>query len=108
MLVFLTKAGRRWTVKVLGVLLLASVASQVYWSQADPTHAYYGTDSRIYQPLAGAVLALVVHRLPLGGGRRSGDRRAGRARGLPVPEQRDPRRRPFVARASRPRWPPSR
>jgi peptidoglycan/LPS O-acetylase OafA/YrhL len=69
-LLFLTKAGRRWTVKVLGLLLLASVASQVYWAQADPTHAYYGTDSRIYQPLAGAVLALVVHRLPLGGGRR--------------------------------------
>ena len=69
-LVALTKAGRRWTVKVLAVLLLASVASQLYWAQADPTHAYYGTDARIYQPLAGAVLALVVHRLPLGGGKR--------------------------------------
>jgi peptidoglycan/LPS O-acetylase OafA/YrhL len=70
LLLFLTKAGRRWTVKVLGVLLLASVAAQVYWSQADATHAYYGTDARIYQPLAGVVLALVVHRLPIGGGRR--------------------------------------
>ncbi len=70
LLLLLTKAGRRWTVRVLGVLLLASVSSQVYWAQADPTHAYYGTDARIYQPLAGAVLALVVHRLPLGGGRR--------------------------------------
>ncbi|HEX6150495.1 acyltransferase family protein [Nocardioides sp.] len=69
-LVLTIKAGRRWAVKVLALLLLASVASQLYWSQADPTHAYYGTDARIYQPLAGAVLALVVHRLPLGGGRR--------------------------------------
>ncbi|MGH3345855.1 MAG: acyltransferase family protein [Nocardioides sp.] len=69
-LLLLTKVGRRWAVKVLAVLLLASVASQLYWAQADPTHAYYGTDARIYQPLAGAVLALVVHRLPLGGGKR--------------------------------------
>ena len=69
-LLLLMKVGRRWTIRVLGLLLLASVASQVYWSQIDPTHAYYGTDARIYQPLAGVVLALVVHRLPLGGGRR--------------------------------------
>ena len=68
-LLLLMKAGRRWTIRVLGLLLLASVASQVYWSQADATHAYYGTDARIYQPLAGVVLALVVHRLPRGGGR---------------------------------------
>ncbi len=69
-LLVLMKAGRRRAITVLGLLLLASVAAQLYWAQADATHAYYGTDARIYQPLAGAVLALGVHRLPRGGGRR--------------------------------------
>ncbi|QZY28250.1 acyltransferase family protein [Nocardioides coralli] len=68
----LTRTGRRVTVAVLAALMLASVGAQLVWAQVDPTHAYYGTDARIYQPLAGAVLALVVHRLPVGGGRRWG------------------------------------
>jgi peptidoglycan/LPS O-acetylase OafA/YrhL len=63
LLLLLTRAGRRWTFVVLVGTLLASVAAQVVWAQVDPTHAYYGTDARIYQPLAGSVLALLlVHR----------------------------------------------
>jgi peptidoglycan/LPS O-acetylase OafA/YrhL len=69
-LLFTFRAGRRWAVGILTALMVASVGSQLYWSQVDTTHAYYGTDARIYQPLAGAVLALIVHRLPLGGGKR--------------------------------------
>lgn len=63
LLLLLTRAGRRWTLVVLVGTLLASVAAQVVWAQVDPTHAYYGTDARIYQPLAGSALAvLLVHR----------------------------------------------
>ncbi len=63
----LSKRGRRWTGVVLLAVLLASVGAQLFWAEADPTHAYYGTDARIYQPLAGSLLALLVfgrgHRL---------------------------------------------
>ena len=45
------------------VLLLASVAAQLFWAQVDADHAYYGTDARLYQLLAGSVLALGLHRL---------------------------------------------
>ena len=60
LLLLLTRAGRRWTLAVLVGTLLASVAAQLVWAQLDPSHAYYGTDARIYQPLAGSVLALLL------------------------------------------------
>ncbi|MEM7273460.1 MAG: acyltransferase family protein [Actinomycetota bacterium] len=44
---------------VLGGLALASVGAQLYWQSRDPIRAYYGTDARLYQILAGAVLATV-------------------------------------------------
>ncbi|HYH35105.1 MAG TPA: acyltransferase family protein [Nocardioides sp.] len=69
LLLLLTRVGRRWTVRVLTVLLLASVASQLFWAQADPDHAYYGTDARLYQLLAGSLLALGLHRLARPGSR---------------------------------------
>lgn len=43
---------------VILVLAAASVAAQVYWAGADPTRAYYGTDAKLYQILAGAALAM--------------------------------------------------
>ncbi|VXB00489.1 acyltransferase family protein [Nocardioides sp. AX2bis] len=43
-----------------GVLIAASVASQLYWAQVDPTRAYFGTDARLFQLLAGAVLAVAL------------------------------------------------
>lgn len=56
--------ARRWgrvAVPVcLGALMLASMASQLYWSGADQVHAYYGTDARLYQMLAGALFASVL------------------------------------------------
>ncbi len=75
LLLLLTRVGRRWTAAVLLALLLASVAAQLVWAQVDATHAYYGTDARIYQPLAGSLLALVV----FGRGDRLADRRWGPA-----------------------------
>jgi peptidoglycan/LPS O-acetylase OafA/YrhL len=56
---FGAKFARRLTV-VLAVLLVASVASQVYWSNVEPNHAYYGSDARLYQLLAGVLLALAL------------------------------------------------
>ena len=66
LLVLLTRASRRWRGALpaaITVLLLLSLASQLYWARADANHAYYGTDARLYQLLAGAILAVVVRRL---------------------------------------------
>ena len=65
----LIAASRRrpWALPVgLGVLAALSVASQLYWMTADPNHAYYGTDARLYQLLAGALLAVLVRSRPTG------------------------------------------
>jgi peptidoglycan/LPS O-acetylase OafA/YrhL len=52
---------RRWALLAgLCGLMTASIGCQVYWLSADPVHAYYGTDSRLYQLLAGAVLAVLL------------------------------------------------
>jgi peptidoglycan/LPS O-acetylase OafA/YrhL len=56
---FGAKFARRLAV-VLSVLFVASVASQLYWSGAEPNHAYYGSDARLYQLLAGVLLALAL------------------------------------------------
>jgi len=63
LLLLLTRRGRRWTVGVLAALCAASVVAQLVWAQVDTDHAYYGTDARLYQLLAGSLLALVLHRL---------------------------------------------
>ncbi len=57
----LVALGRWWRHAVpAGLLVLASVsiASQLFWAAQDETNrAYYGTDARLYQLLAGALLA---------------------------------------------------
>ena len=45
---------------VLGVLIAASVTSQVLWGRIDPTYAYFATDARLFQLLAGAALAVAL------------------------------------------------
>ncbi len=48
---------------LLGVLItfgVASVASQLYWAQVDPTRAYFATDARLFQLLAGAAVAVAL------------------------------------------------
>jgi peptidoglycan/LPS O-acetylase OafA/YrhL len=51
---------RRWTAVRTAVAGLAAVSLAWAWLQstADPVRAYYGTDARVYQLLAGALLAL--------------------------------------------------
>jgi peptidoglycan/LPS O-acetylase OafA/YrhL len=63
LLLVLARVGRRrgWVMPaVLGGLLVASLGAQLYWAQVDANHAYYGTDARLYQLLAGAVLTVVL------------------------------------------------
>lgn len=59
--------GRPWIIPAgLAALIAASVALQVYWSGRGTNLAYYRTDARLYQLLAGALLAIVIaqgHRL---------------------------------------------
>ena len=66
-LVGLLALGRRWarpavTTAGLALLLVASVATQQYWSSRSPLRAYYGTEARVYQMLAGATLAWLLSR----------------------------------------------
>jgi peptidoglycan/LPS O-acetylase OafA/YrhL len=63
LLLCLVRAGRRRPrLPVLGLLALCalSVMAQVLWSARDVNHAYYGTDARAYQLLAGAVVAYAL------------------------------------------------
>ena len=62
-LVALKKWWRPALVTGIGVLFLASVGAQLWWMHADANHAYYGTDARIYQPLAGVLAAIAWRHL---------------------------------------------
>lgn len=46
----------------LAVAMLASLTAQFVLAAGDPLRAYYGTDTRLYQLLAGTTLAAVLHR----------------------------------------------
>lgn len=50
---------------VVGVsaIIGASVAAQLWWAHHDSLHAYYGTDSRLYQPMAGVLAAIAWRHL---------------------------------------------
>ena len=61
LLIGLAKGERRRpgiTVKVLLGLFALSVAAQVGWAFVDANHAYYGTEARLYQLIAGSLLAM--------------------------------------------------
>jgi peptidoglycan/LPS O-acetylase OafA/YrhL len=74
LVLLLGRWSRRWVmVAGLAVVTAASVGAQLYWASADPIHAYYGTDARLYQLSSGAVLAVALRtwpvRLPRAGAR---------------------------------------
>jgi peptidoglycan/LPS O-acetylase OafA/YrhL len=58
LLLFRVRAGRRRavTLSVLGGLFVFSLGSEIYWAARNVDRAYYGTDTRLYQLLAGALL----------------------------------------------------
>ncbi|RJS45071.1 acyltransferase family protein [Nocardioides cavernaquae] len=66
LLLGLAWARKRWAPALtvgIAALMLASIAAQVFWATRDADHAYYGTDARIYQPLAGVLAAIAWRRL---------------------------------------------
>jgi peptidoglycan/LPS O-acetylase OafA/YrhL len=63
LLVLLSRVTRRWRWAMLaglGTCFVLSLGSQLYWAQVDANHAYYGTDARLYQLLAGALLTVAL------------------------------------------------
>jgi peptidoglycan/LPS O-acetylase OafA/YrhL len=68
LLLVLVWVGRRrlWlAAAIVTVLLALSLTAEVHWSHIDPNHAYYGTDTRAYQLLAGVLLALLWRNRPM-------------------------------------------
>jgi peptidoglycan/LPS O-acetylase OafA/YrhL len=66
-LLLLVRASRRrpWVLPVvLAGMFLMSLGSQLYWARVDVNWAYYGTDARLYQLLAGVLLALLLRSRP--------------------------------------------
>jgi peptidoglycan/LPS O-acetylase OafA/YrhL len=59
---------------IIALLTVGSVLSQVYWAAHDPDRAYYATDARVYQMLAGVLAALLWRRLRAARGERSATR----------------------------------
>lgn len=63
LLLLLFKLGhgvrRKVTLGVVGGLFVLSLADQLYFAASNVDRAYYGTDSRLYQLLAGAFLTLL-------------------------------------------------
>jgi peptidoglycan/LPS O-acetylase OafA/YrhL len=65
LLVLARRRSATWMVPSgLAALLVASAVGQWWVAGNDPLRAYYGTDTRLYQLLAGALLATLRHRLP--------------------------------------------
>ena len=58
--------SRRWRPALpvgVGALFTASVVAQLVWANRDANHAYYGTDARAYQLMAGVLAALALRSL---------------------------------------------
>ena len=67
LLVLARRRSAAWVVPAgLGALLAASLVGQWWVADSNPLRAYYGTDTRLYQLLAGALLAALRHHLPRG------------------------------------------
>ncbi|GGO87951.1 acyltransferase [Nocardioides phosphati] len=58
---------KRWwrPAVVVGItaILAASLGAQLWWAHHDSLHAYYGTDARLYQPMAGVLAAIAWRHL---------------------------------------------
>lgn len=67
LLVLVLLVRLRWSQRrlaaVLAVLVAASVVAQILAARQDENFAYYATHTRIYQPLAGCLLAIVLREL---------------------------------------------
>jgi peptidoglycan/LPS O-acetylase OafA/YrhL len=59
LVLLLARGGRRAVVAGVVATMTLSLAAQFFWAAREPMHAYFGTDARAYQLLAGVLLALV-------------------------------------------------
>lgn len=58
-ILLLSRSARRWALFAgLSAIFLLSLGAQLYWARVDELHAYFGTDARLYQLVAGALLAV--------------------------------------------------
>lgn len=58
-LLLLVRSARRWIAFAgLMVVFVASLVSQIIWARIDETYAYFATDARLYQLVAGALVAV--------------------------------------------------
>lgn len=66
LILLLARTGKsaRNVALAIAVLFLLSLVAQIWWATIDINHAYYGTDARLYQLLAGALLALALRHRP--------------------------------------------
>lgn len=67
-----TRRTTAWLAGLLGTVALLSILLQIWWAARDINHAYYGTETRIYQLALGALLMVglrewVRRRRPLPG-----------------------------------------
>lgn len=61
LLLVLAARRRAWILPAaLSTILALSLAAQLVWARVDMNWAYYGTDARLYQLMAGALLAVVL------------------------------------------------
>lgn len=60
LLLLLKLGGRRAALVGTAALTMLSLVAQFSWAGRVPMHAYFGTDARAYQLLAGVLLALVM------------------------------------------------
>ena len=70
------QVDRRWkyaTPLAVSTLFVISLGFQLYWAPIDENHAYYGSETRFYQLMAGALLALWLHRRRLAAQHRAPD-----------------------------------
>jgi peptidoglycan/LPS O-acetylase OafA/YrhL len=67
-LVVLFLLRRRWKWALfagLAAIFLLSVGAQIYWANVNELRAYFGTDARLYQLVAGVLLALAMRTWPV-------------------------------------------
>ncbi len=65
LLLLLKLGGRRAALVGTAALTMLSLVAQFYWADRVPMHAYFGTDARAYQLLAGVLLALAMSWWPV-------------------------------------------
>jgi peptidoglycan/LPS O-acetylase OafA/YrhL len=66
LILLLHRSARKWALFAgLSAVFVLSLGAQLYWARVDELHAYFGTDARLYQLVAGALLAVALRNWPV-------------------------------------------